>query len=344
MFLNGKWLGQAVTGTQRYAQEVSRRLNTSDARVVLTVPRGAEIPGWADGMEVKQSPVAGLLFEQIWLPAVALRGTVLSLSGSAPLLARRQIVTLFDASVFRFPETFTRAFVLWYRLLYRTSKYRARAALTISDFSYTELQSILSPRDGWLNRAYCGADHVPEAEPIEASQAENYVVAIGSPTARKNLGAVVPAIAEAGIRVKVVGVADARVFDGASLGEDWSAPNIELTGRLSDEDVVEVMRKAVALIFPSKYEGFGLPIVEAQRVGCPVIAAATSSLKEVGGDGALYFDAADPTEAVQLVRRLIDGRGERKLLVDAGRENARRYSWQDAADVVLKVCKAKAAL
>ncbi|EIC07900.1 glycosyl transferase group 1 [Microbacterium laevaniformans OR221] len=343
VFLNGKWLAQATTGTQRYAEEITKRLSSTQLHFTLVVPSDAPIPNW-ENVTVRQLPFKGLIFEQFALPWAARGGLLLNLSGGSPIIARRQIVTLFDASVFRYPKTFRRSFAYWYRFLYRTATRRARAAITISSFSNGELTAILKPPPGWLVSALCGADHLKGDEtevvsaPDLADAPDKYVLLIGSPTERKNLREVVPAFAEAGYRTLVVGVSDSRVFTDSRGIETWTSPRIELTGRLSDDEIVSLMREAVALIFPSRYEGFGLPIVEAQAIGCPVIAASTSSLPEVGGDAALYFEPDAPAVAVALAEALSRDPSLRRGVVQRGLANAARYRWQDAADVVTAAC------
>ena len=87
-------------------------------------------------------------------------------------------------------------------------------------------------------------------------------------------------------------------------------------------------------MFPSLYEGFGLPVIEAQAVGCPVVASDRASIPEAGGDGVLYFDALNPAAAVALLATLDD---ERDALVARGHANVARFSWDASADRVLAI-------
>ena len=110
--VNGKTLAQAMTGTQRYAYELLRRLaRDRPGEIVLHVPRDAVVPDeLAASVVVRRSRSRGQLFEQVALPWAARRDLLLSLGGPAPLLGRRQVVTLHDVSVFRFPETYSAVF------------------------------------------------------------------------------------------------------------------------------------------------------------------------------------------------------------------------------------------
>jgi GT2 family glycosyltransferase/glycosyltransferase involved in cell wall biosynthesis len=337
--LNGKWLSQPLTGTQRYATEIARRLIAAEgSRIALIVPADAEVPGWADGAIVRRSRFSGHLFEQLALPASTIGRLLVNLSGSSPFVKRRQIITLFDASVFRYGDTFSRVFTQWYRVLYRTARWRARRLLTISEFSRRDLAEVLRIDPSRLEIVPCGSDHFPQptgdfTPPVEAP----YVVVVGSLTERKNLPGTLNALARRGIRAAVVGAGGrSAVFADSAIPED---PHIVPLGRLTDEEIADTMAGAAAMVFPSRYEGFGLPIVEAQRVGCPVVCSTSSSLPEAAGDGALFFDADDPEAAADHVERLIADEQLRETMSARGRANALARSWDEAADIVSRIVR-----
>jgi glycosyltransferase involved in cell wall biosynthesis len=105
-------------------------------------------------------------------------------------------------------------------------------------------------------------------------------------------------------------------------------------GRISDREVAWLYRHADALVFPSRYEGFGLPVVEAQRLGCPVASSNAASLPEVAGGGAAYFDPDDP----ESLRAALDSLAvDRDGWAARGRANAERFRWADTAAAVERV-------
>lgn len=338
--LNGKWLGQELTGTQRYAQEVTRHLlPLLQERPVLHVPAGAVVPDWlAGGVEVRPSRLRGTVFEQVALPWAARRDLLLSLGGAAPLLGRRQVATMHDATPFRLPQTYSRVFGTWYRLMYQVVGHRAERIVTVSDFSRRDLSEVLGIRDDRFVVVPNGVDHIaatedrpPGAVP-EGTPDQRFVLMVGPPAVHKNIAPVAAALARHGVAVVVVGGGSARVFGGPT-GDASELVHEQVThlGRVSDEELTSLYRRAAALVFPSLYEGFGLPVVEAQRLGCLVVAADKASLPEVAGEGALLVDPGSPDDVARRVVDLLADPARVDVLRAAGARNARRFSWDVSA-------------
>ena len=104
---------------------------------------------------------------------------------------------------------------------------------------------------------------------------------------------------------------------------------------MSDEDLASLYRSACAVIVPSLYEGFGLPVLEAMRLGAPVICARTSSLPEVAGDAALYVSPTDERQLALAILQLVTNDTLRHSLRRAGLQQAERFSWNDTARLTL---------
>jgi glycosyltransferase involved in cell wall biosynthesis len=250
-----------------------------------------------------------------------------------------------DVTPERFPGTFSRRFRLWYRLMYRVLARRARHLVTVSEFSRGELASVLGVEAGRFAIAPNGHEHAlaagrDAARLVEASGVSGelvaattapYVLCIGNLTPSKNLAPVTRAFAEAGIPVVVVGAAGARRVFVEQAGLD--VPGVHLAGRVSDAELAFLIRNAKALVFPSLYEGFGLPLVEAQALSCPVIASDRASIPEVAGEGAIYYNPTRPEDAVAAVRDLDDP--ARGRLIEQGRRNVVRFSWDRTAATIL---------
>jgi glycosyltransferase involved in cell wall biosynthesis len=344
--VNGKWLAQPLTGTQRYASEVTRAIvDAGEVDLVLHVPRGAPAPQWADaaGVEVRHAPLRGVLFEQIYLPLATFGRILLNFAGPAPLLKRRQLVTMHDATPFRYPRTFRRSFVAFYYIMYFVLARTARQLATVSTFSAGELSEVLRVPAERFIVAGCAADGLTRVQPVRPAlrmSSDPYLV-VGTLAKHKNLTRPVAAIAASGRPVVVVGAAGGEhVFSMTSpLGESAT-----IAGRLTDAELVWLYRHSRALVFPSLYEGFGLPVVEAQSLGCPVVSSTAAALPEVGGEAALYFDPHDIGQLVVQLERL---ERDDQLAADVRRRgvlNAQRFTWQRSAERVVQWLRREAGL
>lgn len=339
--VNGKWLAQSMTGTQRYADEMVRALMelSSDHRFVIHVPADAQIPQWLNesGAQIRHARWTGLAFEQFHLPAVTRGSLLLNFAGPAPLLKRRQLVTMHDATPFRFSSTFRRSFVSFYAVMYFLLSRTASHLVTVSHFSASELADFLRVPSERFVVAYCAADEFDAIEAITPELAEKVdvpgsLVVVGTLAQHKNLPAPVNALVGEGFSVVVVGASgNPQVFSEASP----LSPGAVVAGRLSDGELAWLYRHCRALVFPSRYEGFGLPVLEAQVSGCPVICSDAASLPEVAGDAALFFAPDDTQAMLDAVHSVSDDDSVRTELIHLGKRNRERFSWRLSAQRVL---------
>jgi glycosyltransferase involved in cell wall biosynthesis len=343
--INGKWLGQRLTGTQRFAAEVAGCVvATEEIGVVLHVPRGAEAPSWASAphVEVRRAPLGGVLFEQLYLPLATAGQFLLNFAGPAPLLKRRQLVTMHDATPFRFPETYKRTFVLFYYVLYMLLSRTARQLATVTAFSAEELADVLHISPDRFMVVGCAADTLARTEAVRPAlirDSHPYLV-VGTLAKHKNVTDPVAAVTSSGRQVVVVGASGSQqVFAPA----ENAMAEATVAGRLSDSELVWMYQNSRALIFPSRYEGFGLPVLEAQSLGCPVVSSNAASLPEVAGVAALYFEPDDLDQLVSILETLEDDEELAERLRRDGLRNAQRFSWRQSADKVVAWAKAELA-
>jgi alpha-1,3-rhamnosyl/mannosyltransferase len=113
--------------------------------------------------------------------------------------------------------------------------------------------------------------------------------------------------------------------------------SVYFPGHVSDEELVALYQMATCLVFPSLYEGFGLPVLEAMMAGCPVIASATSSLPEVAGEAGLLVDPLNADDIARAMQEVLQDEGLRARLSEAGRARAALFSWQKAAQMTREV-------
>jgi glycosyltransferase involved in cell wall biosynthesis len=169
---------------------------------------------------------------------------------------------------------------------------------------------------------------------------KKYILAFGSTEPRKNnlrlikaFNAIKKSITD--ISLVIVGKEwRDRKFDSVLLHD-----KIILTGYVPDEDIPYLYKNAEIVVFPSLYEGFGLPVLEAMTYGIPVVASNTSSLPEVGGDAVEYADPNDVSDIARAIKDLLDSEEKRKYNKEKGMLRAKQFNWRSMCKQILSVCK-----
>ncbi len=367
LYINGKFVGQATTGVQRVARCVVQALDhllasaTAPATArpcVLLCPPGFAAPTLRH-VEVRRVGFAGLplaVWEQLVLPIAARDGLLMNLAGAAPAMtSRRHLCVMHDAAVFDHPAAYSSLFVRWYRWLFRRLARRAGVLVTVSAFARRQLALHLGVATGRISVMTEGADHL-SAAPADDSilqrlgiATQPYFLAVASANPTKNLERLLAAhaaLAASGRpKLVLVGEPNDRVFAPESFSTAAATdtesnpaatiPDVVFAGRVSDAELVALYRHARALIFPSLYEGFGLPAVEAMSLGCPVVVSNAASLPEVCGNAALYVEPTSVASITQAMRRIADDAGLRTDLSRAGRTQAAGYQWSRSAAQLL---------
>ncbi|BBY63362.1 glycosyltransferase family 4 protein [Mycolicibacterium helvum] len=337
IFVNGKWLAQSPSGTQRYATQVMRSVSSTPAarQITLVLPKDAIEPPWASNFVIVRSRFRGVFFEQVVLPWLTRGKQLYSLCGPAPVVKRNQTLVMHDATPFRFPGNFRPAFVIWYRLMYAVLSRTAKRVVTVSPFSRSELACVLGVPEARFEVAPCGADHIDAHAPSEPAEPlpfekGSYALIVGNLAPHKNVAAAVAALGDAGVPLAVVGSAQ-HVLKNVELER---RDNVRLLGRVDDRQLEQLYAHAAVLVAPSRYEGFCIPIIEAGRLGCPTVFATGSAMTDAAGEGGLGFDPDDMDKCVELVNRVIAEPTLREQLSAKARANADRFSWARAAHTI----------
>ena len=343
VLINGRFLGQRVTGVQRYARETMNALDellaagTGGLRWTVLVPRGTPVPAFRHLAVETLGRLQGHGWEQIELAWRARAGLLFSFGFTGPWLTRRQIITVHDAAVVRWPQSFNAAFRHGYRRLVSRIAARAPRTMTVSEFSAGEAIACFSAPAERVRVATEGWQHLQRVDADDnlldrhGLRGRPFALAVSSPTPAKNFAAIGAALALLGDDAPccvVAGAADAAVF----RAEGGPVANLLRVGYVSDAQLKSLYRHATCFVFPSFYEGFGIPPLEAMACGCPVIASTAPALREVCGDAALYFDPARPDELAAQLRAVFADPGLRDDLRAAGTQRLGRYSWHAAAE------------
>lgn len=348
--INGRFLTQKTTGVQRYAREIlhamSRLIAGDPGRFEgiafeLALPTGAadRVPDFLRFA----APVAGRWRGYAWeqFELARHRGITLNLCNLAPFAARRAIVCVHDANTFLAPSSYDWKYRTFQRVSMPLLGRTASRIVTVSNTSARALADLGVVRDaGAVRVAPNGHEHAlrwraqAASIDLDAVTRRPFVLMLGSRAPHKNLALVrtiAPILAERGIDCVVTGGVDG-VFAG--IGPDDFGP-IRAVGHVTDDDIALLFSRALCLLFPSYVEGFGLPIVEAMALGCPVVASDRSCMPEICGQAALLRPPDEPAAWIEAVTRLADDHRCRDALIEAGRERVRAYSWSRSASIYL---------
>lgn len=341
MTINGRFLSQAITGVQRYAHEMLTALDglLSAGAIerlpvtVLTPPGAIPVPDW---VSLRVQPVGrstGHMWEQMELPQHA-RGTLLfTPCGGAPILHRDHVITIHDAGPFTTPEAYQPGYRTYYKGLQRMLGRRARHVITVSDFSRRELIEHLKIPCSRITRTWLSGEHVlryarkPDTLLKHGLSHSPYILAVGSSNPNKNLRRLAEAVEQITNRdvlLAIAGGSNAAIFGDAGI----AATRVKQLGFVGDSELRTLYENAACFIFPSTYEGFGMPPLEALMLECPVVASRAASMPEVLGEAVTYCDPYSPADMAAQIDRVLAGDHPDR---NAAREHASRYSWERCA-------------
>jgi glycosyltransferase involved in cell wall biosynthesis len=331
--INARFRGQAMTGVQRFAAEIT------DA---LAAQWPAERPALRLVAPRRSDGLAGHAWEQAVLPVAARGSLLVNLGNTAPALAGRQIVVIHDAGIDATPEAYSARFRTWYGVLLRWLARHAAGLATVSEFARAEIARAFGADPARVAVLGEGGEHILRVAADTTVLERNglrrggFVLAVGSLAAHKNLaalGATAAMLRARGMDLVVTG-GFARAVFGAAAALPAEARYV---GRVDDAALRALYEAAACFVFPSRYEGFGLPAMEAMACGCPVVAARAGALPETCGAAAAYCDPADPADIAGGVAAVLDRPGLAEGLRRAGAARAAELTWPRAAAELMRL-------
>lgn len=315
-----------ITGVERWAIEMTRRLprlSPARYRVIQPPPRLAHR--------------AGQLWEQLVLPAAAARthaSLIFSPANLAPLLWPRNVVMVHDAAVFRHPDAYARGYRAWHAHVGGAAARNALCVVTVSEFSRRELIELLGLDPSRVRVIHGGVDarFTPAADgALTAARLgldRPYVLTVATADRRKHLEVlshVAERLAPLGVELAWAGGTREHLEGSSSLF------GVRRLGYVADQDLPGLYAGAAAFVLPSRYEGFGLPCVEAMASGTPVVAADRAALPEVCGGAALLVDPDVADAVADAVVQAVTDTAVANRLRQAGLSRAASLTWDRAA-------------
>jgi len=320
-------LGRRRTGDETYVSNLLAELGrqAGDLRIVALTRRPDLVPAGVEAypvptrvQEVRMAIAVPRALRRI-RPALVHFQYALPPRPGAPA-----VVTVHDLSFERDAGVMSRLDRLTFRIVVPRAVRRAVRVLTVSERTKRDLVELYGVADAKVVVTPNGVD--PAFAPGEDGGSGGYALFVGAIQPRKDPLAAVAAAAEAGLPLVVAGPER-----DAALARQLRDRGADVRGYVSQDELVALYRGAAALVFPSRYEGFGLPVVEAMATGTPVVATDDDALREVAGDAAVY---ASPERLGDALRRAV---ADRDRLVAAGLERARRFTWAETARLTLAV-------
>jgi glycosyltransferase involved in cell wall biosynthesis len=258
-------------------------------------------------------------------------------------IARRRVVTIHDLTFKRFPELLQKETLVNLEHHMQPELAHSDAVICVSE---STRQDLLHYYDIDPSRAVTilSGLAVPSSDsrPPTPDLPENYILFVSTIEPRKNLDTLLDSYARLRARGAYEGalVVVGRVgWKAESIVPRLRAPGVHHLDYVAAPQLASIYRKAELFVFPSIYEGFGFPLLEAMAYGVPSIAARSSSLPEIGGDAALYFDPRDSRALESLMERVLRDATLRAQLAEAGLARAAQFRWDAAAEKTLEVLR-----
>ena len=324
--LDADVLGRGRTGDETYVANLLRALAKSrgDLRIAAIVRDASLVP---DGIEPLVLTTGSQELRMAWSVPRLLRRVkprLVHFVHALPLrLDAPAVLTVQDLSFERDPALMGWKDRAVFRRVVPRSVRRAKRVLAISERTKRDLVELYGVAEDKVVVTPLGVDDTFRPG---ADGRGTYLLFVGAIQQRKDPLAAAAAASANGLRLVVVGPEK-----DAALAQELRLAGADVRGYVPHDELAQLYRGAAAPVFPSRYEGFGLPVVEAMASGTPVVAAPDDAVREVAGDAALF---AEPAELAGAVRAALD---DRERLVAAGRERARLYTWDETARRTLDV-------
>jgi glycosyltransferase involved in cell wall biosynthesis len=353
IFLNGRFLSQNVTGVQRFAMEIIKAIDNELEHqrsfgdgVYLIVPHDTPVKLQLNHIEIvrTKTKLKGHAWEQLILPIATRNHLLVNLCNTAPVLKTNQIVTIHDAAVYSNPKNFSFAFRTWYRFLFSVITKTCRKLTTVSRFSAKELSAYCGVKQDKIMVITAGKEHVLDTEPDcnilmkNDLMGKKYILAVSSNNPNKNFISIVKAFEHLkdidDLSLVIAGSRNNRIFQEA---EGLGRANVKQLGYVDDRELRALYDHALCFVFPSFYEGFGLPPLEAMACGCPVVLSDASCLPEIFQDAALYCDPHQPKEIADQILKLYESDEVREAYKQRGLVHSGKYEWSRGAAQLLSL-------
>ena len=354
IYINGRFLTQRQTGTQRNAYELTIKLFEFYKDIIILMPNAPV----NESYDVKNLPIKKIgfnksaLWEQLDLPYFLIskkHAFLVNLTNTAPVFYSNQLVSIMDMTVFIDSTWFNRRFATYYRWLVPKIVKKSKIVVTISECSKRNILKFTHVEESKVKVINCAVpskfrslanDEYMDYKDLlfkYSIREKQFFLAVSSLDPRKNFVNLIKGYQQLSTSVPLLIVGSkGKSFNDENLNNYEHNQNIIFTGYISDEELVKLYKSALCFVYPSLYEGFGIPPLEAMLCGCPTIVSNTSSMPEVCGDASIYVDPMDINSITKAMNDVIGDDNLRKNLIEQGYKRVNKFDWSYSAQQLIK--------
>ena len=336
IYINGRFLTQKLTGVNRFAYELCLALSAKGVDFQIIAPKNInknydvskfKMRFWGHGNSH--------FWEQITLAFYFLfkkNYLLINFSGLGSIFLKKQFITIHDLSFMKNPKWFSKKYYYFYKILTPIVAKKALHILTVSNFSKKEIQKYLNINENKISVIYNAVSEKFNSK-TSFSEKKDYILSVASIEPRKNFDRLLAAakLLDNNTKLLVVGSTN-KVFGNVNLEQNNRA---EFLGYVSDNELKKYYSNALLFIYPSIYEGFGLPPLEAMASGCPVVLSDIEVFHEVFGEAAIYFNPYDINDIAQKIDEVLKSKETQEKLISQGYDLVKKYSYENSASIIL---------
>lgn len=267
-----------------------------------------------------------------------------------PIKAKKRVVTIHDVFHLAFFETLNFKQKLYSKFVIKQAVKKSSKIFTVSSFSVNEIKKYTNTNKD-IQIIYNAIDFTKFTIINDRIRLKNikekyqlpneFLLFVGNVKPHKNIKNLLYAIKDINVNLVIVGKKDGFITGDDEVINLIKSGNMEdrvfFTGYVEDEDIPDIYNLATVFVFPSLYEGFGIPPLEAQACGCPVVCSNVASLPEVAGDSVIYCNPYDSNDIKEKIELLLNDKNLQNQLITKGYENIKRFSWKESAEKIIEV-------
>lgn len=341
--VNARFLTQNVSGVQRFAFEIScqlKKLYHDD--ILFLAPSNIIRSNYTEQLVPKLiGKYTGYIWEQYELPHYLRKNgspLLINLCNLAPVAYKNKISTIHDITFVKYPKDYPIRMRWIYNILIPFILKTSSKIVTVSNFSKDEISDYYKISKDRISVVYNAVNASFSPKRNEQMLREKYILAFASTGENKNFEMIMSSFLEVteqckNLKLYIVG----ECHRDRKYAVYKKCKNIIFKGRVNDDELISLYSNAIVFLYPSLYEGFGIPVIEAQTCGCPVIASNVSTFPEIVGTSALCLEPHNRKSFVNAIISLCNDVELRDKYIKLGFENVSRFSWQKSGEELIRI-------